>query len=191
VSITAEAEAPGTWTTFLRAWRELDVPEGWKAEITERGITMTPPPGGPHNDIADVLNKTLVRGVPDEWGIHQTQGLLIPALGHLYIPDLLVIPRAAERDDDGLYAASDALLVVEITSRGNAAADRKTKKWGYAHGRVPLYLLVDRWNPSGPRCALYSDPDGGQYHRSVDTAFGKPVELPSPFDLTVDTSRFA
>lgn len=190
MSITAEAEVPGAWGAFQRAWRELDVPEGWKAEITERGITMRPPPGGPHNAIADLINKTLVRGIPEEWGVHQTQGILIPILGHLYIPDVAVVPRDADWTDDGNYGAEDALLAVEITSKSNANADRKTKKWGYAHGHVPLYLLVDRWDPTGPRCTLYSDPDGGHYHRSVDTPFGKPVELPEPFDLTLDTTRF-
>lgn len=137
-----------------------------------------------------MLHRVLARNTTDGWGIHQTQGLSIPALGHLYVPDLLVIPRDAERTGDGLYAAEDALLVVEITSRGNANADRKIKKWGYAHGLVPLYLLVDRWDPAGERCTLYSDPAGGEYHRHVDTPFGKPVELPEPFDLTIDTTRF-
>lgn len=41
---TAEHE-PSHWEVALRAWEELDLPEGWRAEIIEGDIKiMAPPP---------------------------------------------------------------------------------------------------------------------------------------------------
>ncbi|MBB5492874.1 hypothetical protein [Nocardiopsis metallicus] len=41
---TAQHE-PSHWEVVLRAWEELDLPEGWRAEIIEGDIKiMTPPP---------------------------------------------------------------------------------------------------------------------------------------------------
>ncbi|MGH3099086.1 MAG: Uma2 family endonuclease, partial [Streptosporangiales bacterium] len=88
------------------------------------------------------------------------------------------------------FYAEDALLAVEVTSKRNARRDRKEKLWGYAHGPVPLYLLIDRVDPVGQRCTLYSEPSNGEYLRSVTSPFGEPVELPAPFDLSLDTARF-
>jgi hypothetical protein len=36
-----------TWESLLRIWRDLDVPEGWRPELTAEGIIVTPPPGEP------------------------------------------------------------------------------------------------------------------------------------------------
>jgi hypothetical protein len=46
---TAFAGSMQAWDYLLDTWRELQVPEGWRAELTAEGIQMTPPPGGPHN----------------------------------------------------------------------------------------------------------------------------------------------
>src|SRR5437764_4894980 len=82
-----------SWEQLVQTWRELDVPEGWRAEIIEEEIVMTPPPGHGHNLIADQVNRALVRGVPDHWAIFQTEGVSVPLRRNLFIPDFLVIPR--------------------------------------------------------------------------------------------------
>lgn len=35
------------WEYLLRTWQELDVPEGWRAEIDEGQIVLVPPPRRP------------------------------------------------------------------------------------------------------------------------------------------------
>ena len=54
-----------TWDELLYQWQELDVPEGWRAEIVEERIVMTPPPDNAHNLIADRVHKSLVRSSGD------------------------------------------------------------------------------------------------------------------------------
>lgn len=188
MSATAELD----WTTLLHTWQELDVPEGWRAEITEWGITMTPPPHDMHNAIEDLVHKALVRTVPDDWAVLQKKGVAVPSLGRLYLPDIVVIPRTELSRDEKPQPAepSRAPLVVEVTSPGNARYDRTQKRVAYATGGAPVYLLIDRCHPKGKRCTVYSDPRDGDYQRSVTSPFGEPVHLPAPFDLDIDTSRF-
>jgi Uma2 family endonuclease len=196
----AEAEelgVPSHWEVVLRAWEELDLPEGWRAEIIEGDITITTPPSLEHSRIVWLLNKSLTREILREGSdlgdaeVHQAVDVQIPSRTSAFIPDLMVLPYPVTH-----YSAespvSDALLVVEVTSKSTAHKDRKPKLWGYARAGIPLYLLVDRWDPQtgGGEVTLYSDPENGRYTSSTKVPFGKEIHLPEPFDLTIDTSAF-
>jgi Uma2 family endonuclease len=81
-------------------------------------------------------------------------------------------------------------MAVEITSRSTARQGRTKKLWGYAHAPVPLYLLIDRFDQPGPTVTHFSEPVDGAYGQSVRTPFGKPVELPEPFGISLGTEGF-
>ncbi len=188
----AVVEAGWDWGSLLHAWQELDLPDGWRAEIFEEGITMTPPPPKPHNRISGIVHRVLVKGMDEDCDVYQTLGVSVASIGSLYIPDLAVGPvvsltTGAENEP---VPASDLSLVVEITSAGNAWHDRMTKRWGYAHAPVPLYLLIDRWDDNGPTVTLFSDPADGDYRHSERVPFGEPICLPAPFDLELATAGF-
>ena len=186
----AAIEPESSTNGLLRAWRELDVPDGWRAEIIGEGISLMPPPEGKHNRIADLIQRQLYRVLASDCGIYQTLGIWIGMLDQLYVPDLVVMPVDLLDDGEDPYPADAALLVVEVTSKGNADTDRKTKLWGYAHAPVPLYLLVDRWSADGPSVTLYSEPSSGRYRSMVRVPFGKPIPLPEPFGLDLATDEF-
>ncbi|GAA3727680.1 Uma2 family endonuclease [Spinactinospora alkalitolerans] len=188
-----EAVSPATpgEDLLLRTWRELDVPDGWRAEIIDPGrISLVAPPSNPHNFIAGRANRALLRTIPDDWDIYQTLGMWITPLCKLFIPDLVVAPHAVLRDTKAPVPAEEIFLAVEITSKDNADTDRKTKLWGYAHGPVPLYLLIDAWDPNGPSVTLYENPRSGRYLHSHTVPFGEKITVPAPFDLELDTSEF-
>lgn len=179
------------WDDLLRIWRELDVPDGWRAEIVGEQITVTPPPDQPHNLIAHRLHRALLRAVTVEIAIFQTLGLSIPLLGKLFIPDLVVIPEAeVAKGESQPVLAEQALLVAEITSKSNADTDRKAKLWAYAHAPVPLYLLVDRFDEAGPAVTVYSEPTSGYYQRIQRVPFGESLQIPEPVELLLDTAEF-
>ena len=121
----------------------------------------------------------------------------LPATEEEFIPDLAYY-RYDELDPDVWIAPPQSLVMaVEVVSgrdNSNAARrDRKDKARGYAASGVPLYLLVDR-----PRkqAVLHSEPHfvpdlkSSRYSRIVHVTSGEPLELPEPFNRTIDTSIF-
>ncbi|NBM20559.1 Uma2 family endonuclease [Streptomyces sp. GC420] len=182
------------WDYLLQTWRELDVPEGWRAEIDEDRIVLAPPPHAHHNGIAAAVQRRLYQNLPDELGIYQTLGIHIAPLDRLYVPDLVVMPSRliadADPDVNDPMDAAEALLVVEITSKGNAKDDRTKKLWAYAHAPVPAYLLIDRFDEHGPTTTLFTEPENGAYKHTERVPFGKPLALPAPFHTTLHTESF-
>lgn len=183
------------WGYLLRTWQELDMPEGWRAEIDEGRIFLVPPPHAHHQGIAAEVHRRLCTHLPDELGIYQTLGVHVAPLGKLYVPDLVVMPAelidAADSGTSDPMDASEALLIVEITSKGNARDDRTKKYRAYARAGVPMYLLIDRFDTRAAMATLFTEPnEDGTYKRSDPVPFGKPLALPAPFDVTLATDAF-
>jgi Uma2 family endonuclease len=197
----AEAETvdtvPSHWEVVLRAWEQLDLPEGWRAEIIEGDIHIVTPPKDEHSHIVTLIHKWLVKeslrdgSALGEIELYQNIDVRVPRRHSLYIPDLVVLPGSV-MDRGPEHSAGDALLIVEVTSKSTAKEDRGPKLWGYADAGVPLYLLVDRWDPTTGHgeVTLFAEPDNGTYTSVVKVPFGKEIHLPEPFDLTLDTSGF-
>ncbi|MFD9423840.1 MULTISPECIES: Uma2 family endonuclease [unclassified Streptomyces] len=190
-----QASEGRAWDYLLQTWRELDVPEGWRAEIDEGQIVLVPPPHAHHNGIAEAVQRCLYRGIPEELGIYQTLGVHVAPLDKLYVPDLVVMPTeliaAADPETSDPLDASEALLIVEITSKGNAREDRTKKYRAYARAGVPAYLLIDRFDMRGPMATLFTEPnEDGTYKRSDPVPFGKTLVLPAPFAVSLPTSEF-
>lgn len=176
------------WDDLVRIWEQADAPEGWKVEIIEGIVTMSPPPDSIHNFIAVKVQRRLYSVLPEDWDIYQTLGTAVPVRKGCYIPDLAVVPDDVVLDKTGEYVpAAAAKLVVEVTSKSNASNDRIAKAAGYARAGVPLYLLVDRWAPAGPTITLYGEPTGDVYRVLQTVKFGDELVLPAPFELALDT----
>jgi Uma2 family endonuclease len=193
--MTAAAVDPsGSRDELLAAWQELDVPEGWRAEIIFDGtITLTPPPIPAHSWIDILLTELLVLAAPAGTGVAHQFGARIAATGKLYEPDLAVLPKAvmkaAASGSAPWIECDELMLAVEITSKYNADVDRTWKRKGYAVAGVPLYLLVDRWSRPAAM-TLLSEPDGADYRQAVKVPFGERLVLPEPFGVEIDTSEF-
>jgi Uma2 family endonuclease len=184
------ADSGLTWADVLKTWNELEVPEGWRPEITPEGIIMTPPPGGSHNLIADSLHRALVFAVDDEFGVFQSLAVAVRFVGGIFIPDLCVVARERVPLGTEPVDAAHVALAVEITSRSNAAHDRKRKRWAYAHGGVAQYLLVDAFDEDGPAVYLFSHPSDGMYRTIERTPFGHKVTVAPPVATVLDSGLF-
>ncbi|PRY02013.1 Uma2 family endonuclease [Allonocardiopsis opalescens] len=181
------------WTSLLRARYETGAPEGWRSEIRAEGVLAVPPPSAAHSGAAEETQCALYRVVPAEWGIYQTLSLAFPLERRLFVPDLVVVPRTALPRRDGpesLTPGSAALLVVEITSKADADHDRIVKRRHYARAGIPLYLLIDHWDPRGPGVTLLSRPGGEDYDDSHRVSSG-PITIPEPFNVRIDSCRLA
>ncbi|MFE7467756.1 Uma2 family endonuclease [Streptomyces sp. NPDC057499] len=185
--------APGhgrEWDDLVRIWEETDAPEGCKVEIIEGIVTVSPPPSKDHNTTAELLQRRLYRVIPEDWGIYQTLGVSVPGRAGLYIPDLVVVPRAMATGPENHIPAEEARLVVEITSKANANHDRIGKVRGYAKAGVELFLLLDPWHSGRPTATLYGEPDGATYRVLDAVEYGEKLTLPDPFGLVLDTGIF-
>ncbi|GAA5212910.1 Uma2 family endonuclease [Streptomyces thinghirensis] len=190
-ALTVSHDPEQSWDELVRFWEEMEWPEGSKVEIIEGIITVSPTPAYRHNVIADRIQRRLYSAIPEDWAIFQTLAIAVPSRLGMLIPDLLVTPIDDEwGGEDSHIPGAVAELVVEVTSRSNARHDRITKPAAYATAGIPLYLLVDRWAPSGPTATLYGEPKADVYRVLSTAKFGEPLELPAPFDLTLDTGEF-
>ncbi|MEU2667902.1 Uma2 family endonuclease [Streptomyces sp. NPDC007164] len=190
-----QASEDSLWDYLLQTWRELDAPEGWRAEIDEGRIFLVPPPHAHRSGIAEMVQHRLYRALPEELGIYQTLGVHVAPLDRLYVPDLVIMERelimAADPEVSDPMDAADALLIVEVTSKGNARDDRTKKYRAYARAGVPMYLLIDRFDTRGAMATLFTEPnEDGTYKHSDPVPFGKPLSLPEPFGTALLTDEF-
>jgi Uma2 family endonuclease len=80
----------------------------------------------------------------------------------------------------------ETILVAEVVSPSSAHDDHKTKPRGCARGGVPLYLVIDAF---AGKVRLLSRPAESGYGCEVEVKLGEPLDLPDPWNLTLDTSR--
>ncbi|MFB4296002.1 Uma2 family endonuclease [Actinomadura sp. NTSP31] len=180
---------------LLNDFLSLDPPEGYRAELIDGEIVVTPPPVGDHELCIAEIAWQIARHCSTKFHNAGHKGLVIPSGGrhpksHV-IPDATFAPASL-----GLFRGAPSwmpvepdgvAMVVEVTS-SRPELDREAKRHGYARANIPLYLLVDR---EAEKVILFSDTDGKDYRQTNSVPFGKGLALPEPFGIELDTSEFA
>ncbi|MFJ8473896.1 Uma2 family endonuclease [Kitasatospora sp. NPDC094011] len=166
-----------------QAWKSMDVPEGFRAEIIEGTITLSPTGGTRHFTVNRRLGRALydyLRGTG--YGPAQ-DGNVIAGLS-VFIPDVFVAPDDVDEIEhpDGLgLLASGIPLVVETVSPGAEARerDRVLKHRAYAAAGIPVYVIIDDYDDGGAVTVL-TGPDRarGAYASSTRTPYGKEAVIP-------------
>ena len=107
--------------------------------------------------------------------------------GKILIPDLAVVSTPGL--DLTVCEAADVVLVVEITSPGNAVADRAVKPQLYAQAGIPHYLRVELRSagPGALVCRLEDD----HYVEVARADPGRPLVLTEPIAVTLDLTALA
>ncbi|MGW3043044.1 Uma2 family endonuclease [Kitasatospora sp. NPDC001159] len=170
-------------------FENLEVPEGFKAELIRGEIVMMAGPDMVHNIIVEAIRDQIPRA---GWHRLTTQDIDLPGLTSEPQPDLVVFERDAFEGPGRLIPAPVLTLVVEVVSRTSVLRDYQTKRELYAEGAIPVYLIVD---PIKAVCVLLTEPTRSSasglpdYVSARTTKFGEPI----PVDLlgiTLDTSEF-
>ncbi|MFI9156517.1 Uma2 family endonuclease [Kitasatospora aureofaciens] len=166
-----------------QAWKSMDVPEGFRAEIIEGTITLSPTGGTRHFSV----NRQVLEGL---YGHLRGSGWapgndcnIVHGLKVL-IPDAFVAPRDVEEVDhpEGLgLLASGIAMVVETVSPGSEARkrDHVLKHRAYARAGIPVYVIIDDYDDGGA-VTILTDPDRERraYASSTRIPYGKEAVIP-------------
>jgi Uma2 family endonuclease len=188
--MTAMAHEPLTQEeVLLEGFLALDTPEGFRAELIEGEIVVTPPPDGDHEDYIGLIVNQVIRRSRTDMQFSGNKGLKLEGSpkDHV-IPDGTFAPmeRRLYRGAEPWMPSDGVAMVLEVTST-RPAADRETKRRCYARAGIPLYLLVDR---DASSITLFSDPEKEDYRQLCTLPIGKPLPLPAPFSFDLDTAEF-
>lgn len=167
---------------------DLDLPEGYRAEIIGGQIAVSASPLGAHAYIVDIVREEVNRALPPGHRAYDNTTLQEPG-GDRYIPDLAALPAHLLRGARvWVFPAAECVFVLEVASPGQKARDEK-KALGYARGGVPIYLLIDY---IAQECVLYSDPDGQRYRTTTTKLIGETIAfaVPGGSEAVIDTSVF-
>jgi Uma2 family endonuclease len=185
--MTLEPGAPADF--LLQDFLALDTPEGYRAELINGEIVVTPPPEGKHESITSTVVRQVIRSSATDMDFSGVKGLVLPgAERHHVIPDATFTPRQARLFDDApsWMRPQGVAMVTEVTS-SRPEIGREAKRLAYAAAGIPLYLLVDQQRR---QVTLFSEPSRNDYAHAVTVAFGGKIDLPEPFGFTLDTSEF-
>lgn len=171
--------------TLEEVYDSLDLP-GQRVELLEGRIVVSPAPIKLHNRIVTWLTLTIGTLATERgWDILTHGTVELPATSERIQPDLFVIPVDEATDAEWLIPAAKVLLAVEVVSRSSRRDDYEVKRAGCALSEIPLYLIID---PHVGMITLFAGPSPRGYLRSSAIPIGDKLDLPEPFEITLDTA---
>lgn len=172
--------------TLDELFDQMTVPEGYKAEVVEGAIYMSP-----QRDAHWETIRWIVRALEDRFGMHVKvfSDVRIDFPGRLngYAPDVAKL-RDNSKKADGRWHHQDVEFVAEVISKDTAKNDYGPKKTAYALAEVPVYLIAD---PYVGKVRLFTQPKDGDYVSDLSITYGADVDLTRTLlDLTLKTDEF-
>ncbi|MFF0414542.1 Uma2 family endonuclease [Kitasatospora sp. NPDC004745] len=182
-ALVAERTVVNLDQQLWQVWNSMDLPDGFRAEIIEGTITVSPTGS---SRVFDVDNRLL-----EDLFVHLRGGDWRPGNDcnvidglKVLIPDVFVARRDIEEIDHpegkGLLASGVA-LVVETVSPGaeNRRRDHVLKRHAYAAAGIPVYVIVDDYDDGGAVTVLTGpDPEGRAYASSSRVPYGQEAVVP-------------
>ncbi|MFH8639790.1 Uma2 family endonuclease [Streptomyces goshikiensis] len=174
---------PGLDEVLWQAWKAMDLPEGYRAEIIEESIEVSPTGRRRHGVLNNRLRWMLEAHLAGS-DLAAFQDISIIQGRKVCIPDLFVAPRDLDEipDEEGLGVdATRVPLVAEIVSPGNDAHRRdhiRKQRW-YALAAISVYVVIDDFTDQGTVTVFSSpNPDKGTYATKTTVSYGTPVTVP-------------
>ncbi|MFE9440341.1 Uma2 family endonuclease [Streptomyces sp. NPDC006602] len=182
-SVSLAANGPELDEVLWQAWKAMELPEGYRAEIIEGAIEVSPTGRLSHAQIINRLRRMLDKLLEEgEYACFQDTNVIHKRKG--WIPDAFIAPEDAEpyADEDGLGVQAKALhLVVEVVSPGrrNQDRDRIRKRREYARAGIPVYVLIDDYDGQGA-VTLFTGPrpDKADWEDIHRVPYGTDVTIP-------------
>lgn len=182
----AESDNTITLDEMFERLEKMPVPEGYKVEIVEGTVFMSPQRDTHWEIILDFVEQLRAK-YPRK---RVKSDVRIDYPGHLngFATDVTVMAEGAARTEDGRWDCAEVEFVAEVISRGTAANDYGPKKAAYAEAGVPVYVIAD---PYRGECHVLSHPRDGRYALQVKADFGEELDLTgTPVGLVLKTDEF-
>ncbi|MEV7196819.1 Uma2 family endonuclease [Streptomyces sp. NPDC093510] len=167
-----------------QAWKAMDLPEGYRAEIIEGAIEVSPTGRRRHTVLINRLRRALEAHLKDSGYAPYQDGNVIHR-SKAWIPDLFIAPEDLDEipDEEDLGVDADGVaMVVEVVSPGrrNIERDRVRKRREYARAGIPVYVIVDDFDEDGAVLVL-SLPDAKKaaYEDEHRVPYGAEAVVPS------------
>ncbi|MEV6593663.1 Uma2 family endonuclease [Streptomyces acidicola] len=166
-------------------WLE-PAPEGFKVEIVQGAIYMSPHRDNHWDIIADIYDQLRAK-YPRK---RVKSDVRIDYPGHLngFASDVVALKEGAVKDEKGRWRHQDVEFVAEVIYKDTAANDYGPKLQAYAAADVPVYLIVD---PYTGEWHLHTRPKGGEYRAHLTLDFGDQIDLTqTPVAIKLTTDEF-
>lgn len=166
-------------------WLE-PAPEGFKVEIVQGAIYMSPQRDNHWDIILDIVEQ--LREKYPRKRVKSDVRIDYPGRLNGFASDVVALKEGAVKDGKGHWRCADVEFVAEVISKDTAANDYGPKLDAYAAAGVPVYLIVD---PYTGEWHLHTRPKGGEYRASLTLDFGDEVDLShSPVGIRLTTDEF-
>lgn len=193
--MTVMAERPTTHGTelgdfeeMLNLLDELELRDGFKAEIIRGNIVVSPWSKGYYHRVMHLVCEQLRQHLPE--------GYLISAAPFLYVfpgdacvlgPDIHAAHERAFETESNRLDGKALSFVAELTSPSTRDDDLTDKAETYGKAGVPVYLLLDMQEE---QATVFSMPSAKGYEARETKPFGEKLSVPAPFDCVLDTTNF-
>ncbi|MFJ9619182.1 Uma2 family endonuclease [Streptomyces noursei] len=164
----------------------MPVPEGYKVEIVEGTVYMTP-----QRDVHWQTIRRILWALDDHFGrdvkVISDVRINFPGDANAFCPDVAKLADNAKKEN-GRWRYQDVEFAAEVISKGTGVNDYGPKKSVYATAEVPVYFIAD---PYTGRCRVFTHPQDGEYKRDLTLAYGEPIDLTDTvLGMTLQTEDF-
>ncbi|MFD5423900.1 Uma2 family endonuclease [Streptomyces sp. NPDC127084] len=184
IPVVADSPVSDLDEVLWQAWKAMDLPEGYRAEIIEGAIEVSPTGVRRHMVPIFRLRKALDTHLADsDYEVFHDGNVVYRR--KVWIPDLFVGPADPDEIPDEYgwgVDASGVSLVVEVVSPGrlNTERDRVRKRREYARAGIPVYVLVDDHDGDGVVLILTTpNPGKAVYEDEHRVPYGTDAIVPS------------
>lgn len=157
-----------------------------RIELLDGSLLVSPSAGFRHQRLSSQLWFALSASAPASLEVLEAINVRV-APGRILIPNLTVVNTPGANRT--LAEPADVVLVVEITSPGNAVIDRALKPRLYAQAGIPHYLRVDQ--DDGGAGGVAYQLQCNSYREVARAAPGHPLVLLEPIPVTLDLTALA
>ncbi|MFF4015271.1 Uma2 family endonuclease [Streptomyces sp. NPDC001843] len=185
---TISGGGPDSFEELLDILDELNLRDGFKAEIYRGNILVSPWSKGYYHRVMEQVCEQLRPHLPSDHSLTTGPFLFVfPGDECAYAPDIHVAHKRVFETDSNRLDGEGLSFVAELTSPSTRNDDLTDKVTVYGRAGVPVYLLLDMQEE---QATVFWTPSAKGYVSHCTKPFGEKLHIPEPFDCTLDTTGF-